>query len=95
MHRITVFGRNTERKPLIAAVGFAFEIGADATQICIPGLVILIKANENNIVMGIAFIQPPGRDTVVDQLRVYATANKVIYCMCGTAACLRLWASLS
>lgn len=43
---------DTERKPLVAAVGFSFEVRVDTPEIGIPGLVETVQPNKTTLWWG-------------------------------------------
>lgn len=69
--------RDTEREPLVAPAGIANEISAQSSEVCVPGLVVPVQTDENGIVVGCAFIQPPRLDAEINEVRINATAAKI------------------
>ena len=68
---------DAEREPLITAVGIANEISTHSSEVCIPGLVVLIQPDEYRIVVGRAFVQPPRLDAEINEVRINAPAAKI------------------
>ena len=79
MNRPASGSRNGERETLVAATGLPFEIRADATQICIPGIPLGILAHKDHIVVGIAFIDAACADAEINDFRINAPAPQIGY----------------
>ena len=68
---------DAERVPFVAATGISHKVCPYASQVCVPGLAIPIQPHENRIVVGKAFIQPPGANAEINEFRINATATQV------------------
>ena len=69
---------NRERVPLAAAGGLALEVPHGAAQGGVPGLAFQVAAHEHNVMIGLAFVNAPGLDAVVDQVIVNAPPMKIV-----------------
>ena len=74
---ITAQCGDAEREPLVAPAGIAYKVCPQASEVGIPGLIILVQPDENRIVMGRAFIQPPRLDAEINEVRINATAAQI------------------
>ena len=69
--------RDAEREPFVATAGIAHKIRPQTSQVGVPGLVIPVQPDENRIVMGRAFIQPPRLNAEINEFGINAAAAKL------------------
>ena len=80
---------DTERETLVAAAGLTLEVRTDPAQVGVAGLAVLVQPDEHDIVVLLAFIEPPGGKAEVQQIAVDAAPGQIVHRMGRTAACLR------
>ena len=69
--------RDAKGEPLVASGGITNKISPKPSQVCVPGLVVLVQPDENRIVVRAAFVQSPRPDAEINEVRVNATAAKI------------------
>ena len=66
-----------QREPFVAPIRIAYKIRPETSQAGVPWLAILVQPDENRIVVGCAFIQPPRLDAEINEVRINAPAAKI------------------